>query len=99
MIAQKQTFRRMTICVDGATFTDRTFEGCTLVFSGFIPAHLKITAFSNANGKWPGRQQMPSALWLRCMLKAQAARNLSDGCSKAFARWGNARSPLERRLI
>ena len=50
MIAEKQTFRRTTIHLDGATFTDCTFEGCNLVYAGFMAAHLKNNRFHQC--KW-----------------------------------------------
>jgi hypothetical protein len=54
MIAHKQTFRRTTIHVDGATFTDCTFEDCTLVYSGFMATHLKNNRFQKCRWEMAG---------------------------------------------
>ena len=45
MIARNQTFSDVTVYLDGSSFYDCTFERCTVVFSGVLPAVLNNPRF------------------------------------------------------
>jgi hypothetical protein len=54
MIANSQAFRDIQICLDGGTFTNCTFERCTLIYSGAIPVQLNGNDFHNCKWRFAG---------------------------------------------
>jgi hypothetical protein len=54
MIADSQAFRDLQICLDGGTFTNCTFERCTLIYSGVMPVELNGNDFHNCKWKVAG---------------------------------------------
>ena len=50
MIAEKMTFEGKTIVLDGGSFYECQFKGCTLKFSGLLPVTLDGCVFEN--NKW-----------------------------------------------
>ena len=54
MIAENATFKGRKINIDGGSFYSCQFDGCTLVFSGLMPATLEGCNFKNCFWKFSG---------------------------------------------
>ena len=54
MIAEKLTFKGRRITIDGGSFYSCRFEGCTLVFSGLMPATLEGCNFNSCSWQFSG---------------------------------------------
>jgi hypothetical protein len=54
MIAQKQTFKDLTISLDGSTFVGCTFNHCKLIYSGMLPVTLEDNVFNNCSWDFSG---------------------------------------------
>lgn len=54
MIARNQTFTDMVVYLDGASLYDCTFERCTIVISGVLPATLHNPRFVNCSWRATG---------------------------------------------
>jgi hypothetical protein len=98
MIAADQTFKGATIFIDGGAFARCKFEGCILVFSGLIPAHLEGCYFNNC--KWEFAGPAANTFGFLATLYAAGARELVektfDNIRKSSA---SARHPGERVVL
>ncbi|MGL9622385.1 hypothetical protein QRQ56_30870 [Bradyrhizobium sp. U531] len=74
MIAHKETFRNIKIVLDGATFTNCTFEQCTFIFSGLLPFHLDNCQFDNC--AWEVSGPAHNTLQFMALLYAGGAQDL-----------------------
>ncbi len=54
MIAENTTFKGRKINIDGGSFYSCQFDGCTLVFSGLMPATLDDCDFNNCSWEFNG---------------------------------------------
>lgn len=54
MIARNQTFSDVVVYLDGSSFYDCTFERCTVVISGILPATLHNPRFVNCTWRAAG---------------------------------------------
>ncbi len=54
MIAENATFKGRKINIDGGSFYSCQFDGCTLVFSGLMPATLEGCNFNNCSWIFSG---------------------------------------------
>ena len=57
MFARKQKFENVTIFLDGSSFIECTFENCTLIYSGLLPAALNTSSFKNCRWEFSGAAQ------------------------------------------
>ncbi len=54
MIAENSVFKGRKITIDGGSFYSCQFDGCTLVFSGLMPATLDGCNFNNCSWEFSG---------------------------------------------
>ncbi len=54
MIAEKKTFKGRTISLDGGSFYSCKFDGCNLVFGGYLPVTLEGSSFNNCEWSFTG---------------------------------------------
>jgi hypothetical protein len=57
MIARKQTFKDVTIFLDGSNFVECAFERCTLVYSGLMLVGLEANSFKQCKWEFSGSAQ------------------------------------------
>jgi hypothetical protein len=71
MIARNQTFSDVTVHLDGSSFYDCTFERCTVVFSGVLPAVLNNPRFVDCRWQAAGPAET-TIMFLTALYKAGA---------------------------
>jgi len=71
MIARNQTFSDVTVHLDGSSFYDCTFERCTVVFSGVLPAVINNPRFVDCRWEAAGPAEM-TIRFLTSLYKAGA---------------------------
>ena len=54
MIAKNQKFIGLRISLDGGAFHECTFDGCHLVYSGFLPVTLDECTYRNCEWEFAG---------------------------------------------
>ena len=54
MIAKNQKFMGLRISLDGGAFHECTFDGCHLVYSGFLPVTLDECTYRNCEWEFAG---------------------------------------------
>lgn len=54
MLTEKQTYKNKTIHLDGGTYIDCHFEGCTLIFFAVLPVVLDGCSFVDCRYEFGG---------------------------------------------
>ncbi len=77
MIAENRTFKNRRINLDGASFSSCQFNGCTLLFSGFMPVDFDKCTFAN-DCKWQFLGPAANMLEFMSVLYASGAKELIE---------------------
>jgi hypothetical protein len=54
MIARRQTYEALQVCIDGETFIECTFKNCTIVYSGLMVGQIQGCRFEGCHWKFAG---------------------------------------------
>jgi hypothetical protein len=76
MIARNQTFSDVTVYLDGSSFYDCTFERCTVVFSGVLPAVLNNPRFVDC--RWAAAGPAETTIGFLTALYKAGAKDLIE---------------------
>ena len=57
MITEKMTFEGKTISLDGGSFYECHFKGCTLIFNGVLPVTMDACSFDDCKWQFSGPAQ------------------------------------------
>jgi hypothetical protein len=76
MIADGQSFKKQQVFLDGATFTNCTFEDCDLIYSGLMPVFLNGNTMTDCRWQFAGPAQ--NCMGFLTMLYASGARDLIE---------------------